>query len=234
MGTQINNMDYTTIENPYNNFVDRTITSDVPVSPDQVVRDGSSVKDLWVTAFIRSVNWKPRSVGFNIDGSTGDAEFNTLYAHNFKMLPTGGTNGSFAIFRTSGDDVFRINSSDYPFVEINPDPNNGAGTALTVTYTSLAGGLVADQPIIDLQHALSNVGSIGLSMTLNANSSADHNVYGIKMILNETAAGDTFALWLNTSGNGPPVVNAAVGGSQDYKIRIKIGSTTYFIPCYTA
>lgn len=34
--------------------------------------------------------------------------------------------------------------------------------------------------------------------------------------------------------NGSEIVSAAVGGTQDKKIRVSIGGTDYFIPCYTA
>lgn len=223
-----NNMDYTNIENPYNQFVDRTIQSEVPISPDVEVREGGSVNDLWVTAFIRSVNWKPRSVGFNIDGTTGDAEFNTLYSHNFKMLPTGGTNGTFSVLRASGDNTFTINSSDYPFVEIHPDPNNGIGPAISVVYPLITSGLVENQPLLNIENQLSAVGSIGVNVWLDANSAA-HSAYGMKMKI-DASVGTPYAFWFN----GSEKVNAAVGGAQDYKIRIKIGSTTYYIPCYTA
>lgn len=44
----------------------------------QNVNTGQSINDLWINTFIRSKNWKPGNRGFNIDGQTGNAEFNNV------------------------------------------------------------------------------------------------------------------------------------------------------------
>ena len=45
----------------------------------QTVKDGSAMGDIWIRTFIRSESWKPKSVGFYIDGQTGYAEFSNIY-----------------------------------------------------------------------------------------------------------------------------------------------------------
>lgn len=45
---------------------------------DRPVENGKQMGDLWISSFIRSTNWKPGVRGFNIDGRTGNAEFNNV------------------------------------------------------------------------------------------------------------------------------------------------------------
>lgn len=44
------------------------------------VDTGQSLDNIWIQTFIRSVGWKPKAQGFNIDGKTGTAEFSGLLA----------------------------------------------------------------------------------------------------------------------------------------------------------
>lgn len=86
MGIRNNSMkdlkDYTQIENPYSDFVDRRIENISPVNLDQSVRNGGVVNDLWVNSFIRSEDWSPDGAGFSLDGQTGTANFNTVIVNN--------------------------------------------------------------------------------------------------------------------------------------------------------
>lgn len=45
----------------------------------QPVKSSGAMGDLWITNVIRSTNWKPKKVGFYIDGQTGYAEFSDVY-----------------------------------------------------------------------------------------------------------------------------------------------------------
>jgi hypothetical protein len=48
-----------------------------PIPP--VIPDAGTVKNLWINSFIRSVNWKPKTSGFTIDGKSGYAEFTNVF-----------------------------------------------------------------------------------------------------------------------------------------------------------
>jgi len=79
------------------------------------VKSGGSMDDIWIRNFIRSESWKPKSVGFYLDGNTGYAEFMDVYiSGNIQALT--GTIGGFDI----GSDYIR-------------DVANSFGLASTVT-----------------------------------------------------------------------------------------------------
>ena len=54
--------------------------------------------------------------------------------------------------------------------------------------------------------------------------------YGLSMSISNSGSGNEYAFLFT----GSETVSASVGGSQDKKIKITIGATDYFIPCYTA
>lgn len=88
--------DYENIENPYDALMNRSLSGTSPVVFDPTytgmqdeqtstgavdskpVATGDGLEDMWISTFIRSKNWKPGAQGFNIDGRTGDAEFNNV------------------------------------------------------------------------------------------------------------------------------------------------------------
>ena len=72
--------DYTTIEQPYNNLLQRSDTESANGNLEtQPVKSDGAMADVWIKNFMRSENWKPKSVGFYIDGQTGYAEFSNVY-----------------------------------------------------------------------------------------------------------------------------------------------------------
>lgn len=75
------------------------IIGDPSASP-EVVKSERDISDLWTDKFIRSVNWKPRTSGFYIDGRTGDAEFNGLVVRG-TVFATAGEIGGFTIASNS-------------------------------------------------------------------------------------------------------------------------------------
>lgn len=81
----------------------------------QQVNSAQSLNDLWISTFIRSVNWKPNAVGFNIDGLTGKAEFSDVTVRGNIIANTGFIGGF-----VSGADYIR-------------DVANSFGLASTVT-----------------------------------------------------------------------------------------------------
>ena len=99
---------FETIDRPYDNFLQRSesVVSDLNPSggmppsgitetttlatgsstaesngsvQEATVRSDGAMSDVWITNFIRSQNWKPKSVGFFIDGQSGKAEFTNVY-----------------------------------------------------------------------------------------------------------------------------------------------------------
>ena len=63
------------------------------------VKSGGSLDDLWITSFIKSTSWKPRKVGFYLDGQAGYAEFSNVYVSgNIQALS--GIIGGFTIMPT--------------------------------------------------------------------------------------------------------------------------------------
>lgn len=88
--------DYGKIDQPYNALMNRSLTGTGPAEfdseyqgyegdqsasgtiNDRPVENGKQMGDLWISSFIRSTNWKPGVRGFNIDGRTGNAEFNNV------------------------------------------------------------------------------------------------------------------------------------------------------------
>lgn len=69
---------------------------------EQSARSDGAFGDLWITNIIRSVNWKPRLLGFYIDGRTGYAEFSDVRASG-NITAESGTIGGFEI----GSDYIR-------------------------------------------------------------------------------------------------------------------------------
>lgn len=55
----------------------------------QPVKSDGSFGDVWIKNFIRSENWKPKKVGFYIDGLTGYAEFCNVYVSGNIQALTG-------------------------------------------------------------------------------------------------------------------------------------------------
>ena len=119
-----NNEDYTNISRPYDALLARnaqdiantspttktSATSAAPVSggasgpnglvETQPVKSDGAMADVWIKNFIRSENWKPKTVGFYIDGQTGYAEFSNVYVSGDIQALTG-TIGGFTIGATT-------------------------------------------------------------------------------------------------------------------------------------
>lgn len=79
------------------------------------LKSEGNATDVWILNFIRSMGWKPKKIGFYIDGQTGYAEFANVYISG-TIVVTFGTIGGFKI----GPDYIR-------------DALNTMGMASTVT-----------------------------------------------------------------------------------------------------
>lgn len=101
----------------------------------------------------------------------------------------------------------------------------GSGTANLI---SLQSSNVASGTMFDITRT-SGSGSI-TAINIDHTTTTTSNNFGIVMGLSSGTASACYAFRFN----GSEAVNAAVGGSQNYKIRISVGGTDYFIPCNTA
>lgn len=71
---------------------------------------------------------------------------------------------------------------------------------------------------------------VGRGIFIDYDATEDGTVMGLGMDLSTSGTGDVFAFGFS----GSEFVSSAVGGSQDRKIRVRVGLNTYYIPCYTA
>ncbi len=110
------NEDYSGIERPYNDLLGRSPELGVVAGDNRSqpgagvssadalgmdagtpVKNEQSIADLWIDNKIRSKSWKPRSVGFYLDGQTGYAEFANVYISGGITVIAGGTLGGFTV-----------------------------------------------------------------------------------------------------------------------------------------
>src|SRR3990167_6500629 len=88
------NRNYTEIDYPYNSFLERSPTNiDNGSVMSQPVKSDGDIGDVWIKNFIRSENWKPKSVGFYINGQTGYAEFSNVFVTGNINAVTGSIGG---------------------------------------------------------------------------------------------------------------------------------------------
>lgn len=96
--------DYTNIDNPYDNSLQRSDNIPPPSQQENVnempVKTSGNMDSLWINSFIRSTNWLPKKRGFYIDGETGYAEFSDVFVGNVIQVITGGTIGGWTITAT--------------------------------------------------------------------------------------------------------------------------------------
>lgn len=57
------------------------------------LKSAGNASDVWIQNFIRSVNWKPKTVGFYINGQSGYAEFANIYVSGTIVVSTGSVGG---------------------------------------------------------------------------------------------------------------------------------------------
>lgn len=127
------------------------------------------------------------------------------------ILIGGGTTGhaiNISSFSSGSNPAFAINNSGtQPSISLT---NSNTGTNNPAFYITKTGA--------------------GTNIELNASCNSANPTYGITFDLNNSGAGLEHAFRFV----GSEYVSSAVGGSQDKKIRVLIGATVYYIPCYTA
>ena len=157
--------DYTTIEQPYNNLLQRSDTESANGNLEtQPVKSDGAMADVWIKNFMRSENWKPKSVGFYIDGQTGYAEFSNVYVTGgitvSKIdLPDSVTTSSFHV-DTSGNTWW---GSTVLATAVASITNAGVGTFSNITIT---GGSIATSTLSGtIPQANLNIADRGWSQT---------------------------------------------------------------------
>ena len=111
-------------------------------------------------------------------------------------------------------------TTDGPVVRVYQDSATDDQDAVSIIQDCVGSGLKV------AQNDTNGTGAVYITGSVN-----DANVLaGIQFNLANAGAGNEAAFKFS----GSEVVNAAVGGAQDYKIRVKVGATDYFIPLHTA
>ena len=175
MVEKTNDETYQNIDRPYDSFLERTLessgsgnalpstdtttaTTDPAANPNgptetQPVKNDGALGDVWITNFIRSQNWQPKSVGFFIDGQTGKAEFTNVYISG-EIIALSGLIGGFTIGATdlsvtdglnttifsSGSIAFAAGPTGFPTVTITQaGVLTATGAVITGTLTATTG-----------------------------------------------------------------------------------------------
>lgn len=99
---------YTGIQRPYDDIMHRqddlSYVLGSPVTPgsengsveEVAIKTGGSIADVWIRNKIASENWKPKKVGFLLNGQTGYAEFTDVYVAG-AITALSGTIGGWTI-----------------------------------------------------------------------------------------------------------------------------------------
>lgn len=197
------NRTYEEIDQPYNTYLERSDQSVNNGSVEtQPVKSDGAMADVWIKNFIRSENWKPKSVGFYIDGQTGYAEFMNVFVSGDIQAVTG-TIGGFTIgatdlSATSGGNTTILSSGATAF-------SAGPTGTPTVTITQ-AGVITATGAIIDGTSTLG--GRLASTLATAINSS-----------------GNFVDANLNTSAK--TILQGFTFGSSDYSGAFKSGTITW-------
>jgi len=177
-------LNFETIERPYDSLLQRSGQTPVDGTPNkattpattltpsggssggngnvesQPVKESGSFGDLWIKNFIRSQNWKPKTVGFSLEGETGYFECSNVFISGHIQALTGQV-GGFTIGATdlsaeadgnktilsSGVTALSAGPTGAPLLTITQD---GVLTASSVVIT---GGLIGGSVV-------SNVGYV--------------------------------------------------------------------------
>ena len=161
--------DYSSIERPYGPHLEReadlaldlggdgqfqgygagqdTSASSGSASSPTVVKGESSIGNLWISNWIRSKNWKPKTQGFYLDGGTGYAEFSNVYvAGSINLSTTSSLAGGQTDYDTGTGFFLGYSGGAYKF---SLGVGGGVGPSLTWNGTTLTAiGGVITSPII--------------------------------------------------------------------------------------
>ncbi len=138
--------DFSTIERPYDMNLDRSVNNTQNGNLEtQPVKDSGSMGDVWVTNFIKSDTWQPRSFGFYLDGRTGYAEFTNVYISG-EITAVTGTIGGWTIAATelSNGNIHLKSTAEQILLGSATAP--GTGTGIFIGLSAAAYQLRAGNP----------------------------------------------------------------------------------------
>jgi hypothetical protein len=163
---------------------------------------------------------------------------NTAIALNIKNAGTSGAYGMVITTSNASDGILLTQSGSGKGLEID---NSGSGNSIELQHSGNGKGinLVSSSTGADNALYISNASNIPTVFITKSGTNELISLYnhltsatiisGISIDLNNAGAGLEYAF----DFQGAEQVSGAVGGTQDKKIRVRIGATTYFLPCYT-
>jgi hypothetical protein len=134
-------------------------------------------------------------------------------AGDLLSLSNAGTGKAIYVSHTGTSDAIEIISA-------------GLTTSLNITKNSVTNPGSTSEIVVYAPNL--NTADYWCGEFINATNAGAGTVSGLSF--NLTSAGKTTAF----NFNGSEVENAAVGGTQTYKIHILIGGVDFYIPCWTA
>lgn len=203
--------DYTKISPAYDSFMTRGDQPSVGAgiegvgvstqneNPDAPVRDGGSIKDMWIQNFIRSQHWKPKSSGFYLDGETGYAEFSKGFiSGDFTVagnLIIGGLSITIDNTKNIQTNLDLLNDSGGGTLYLKPGTYT-QNTALTGYSNTGIVGQSSSNTIIDFNNTASNLSYVGTGVyttgTITVASGVDITGSGTLWLANVSAGQHLF------------------------------------------
>ncbi len=176
------------------------------------------------------------ALNINHDGSSGEgAFFDMSGGARGVLIQNTGAGESLYISSTASKSLFISHTAD-TFIGaeilysgqrnamyIESTDNSHSKAALYLTGNQTNTGLTMG--ILEIERT-----TAGTSMYIHQSINTASNIAAIAMNMTNAGAGLMHAF----SFAGGETVNAAVGGTQDQKIRVFVGGSTYYIPCYTS
>lgn len=145
---------------------------------------------------------------------SNEIDFSNMYASS-----TGGFNFYMDIDNNTTSEAFQIiaGNGSYQSGTVLFSANEAGAVTLTTVSSTTA---------LNITHNVAGGEAINLATSVSSAS----NIIGLKFNLANSGAGQEYAMRFD----GSEINNAAVGGTQDKKIKVSVAGTDYFIPLHTA
>lgn len=166
------------------------------------------------------------------------------------LVENSGTSDSVAITTTSNAarSFSVINATSGGSADLVYLENAAGGSALSILNTSNANAVtISNTPSSNAASLFIDHNFAYGAIELDVDGANASETYGILADVRNSSSGVVAAISINTGGAGSGAYYAldvggsgkfyessAVGGTQDRKIRVRIGGTLYYIPCHTA
>jgi hypothetical protein len=168
------------------------------------------------------------------DGSTGyGIDINTSAGAVAARLIQGSTSSALDITKngTTGKAISILMGSGTTGGAIDIDLGSTTQSGLTIYGTTT--GDAASVSITNTSASAAGIfidkNNTDAAIEIDQDANSASHCFGIVMNIDNAGAGLEYAF----DFAGAEIVNAAVGGTQDWKIRVRVSGVTYFIPCYT-